>query len=193
MNGLRTMGTLLLAGLITPAGLLFSQPSANAVVTNANSTTANLAMARRVNSASPAMRVRKQFSTIQNLAQNVRKQVGTLKFGTNGTNVTWKFHAIRLQRVKHAVNKMETNVNRLEARKANLAPWQQQLLANVKENTHELAYQTSAAIKTLNAHHNTVALGTAPYQKNIHKISQNAKDAATTIGNVFQYHGYILG
>lgn len=184
MNKLRTLGTFLLAGAITPAGVLFSQSSAATV-------TANGTYARHTDPASTGSNrnVQNKFSKIQDLAQNVRKDVGPLKSGTNGTELNWQIHAQRMARVKRSVNQMETDINQLQSQKASLAPWQQQLLGNLKEDTNEMVYQTSAALKVLNAHHDKMALVTTSYPQNIDMISQKANDAATSIGAVFQRHG----
>jgi hypothetical protein len=181
MRTLRTIGNILLAGSIVPAGVAFAQVSQKAPT--------NGAVVSQNDPAPTTANAQKTFSKIQDLAQNVRQDVGPLKFKTNGTNLTWKLHSIRLMRTKKAVNQMEMDVNQLESRKANLPPWQQELLGNVKEDTHEMVFQTSAAIKTLNQHHNKMALVTTNYPQNIDMISQRANDAASSIGTVFQRHG----
>lgn len=73
MSKLKTFGTLLLAGSLTPAGVLFAQSSA----------TANPAMSTHTSQTDPAatsMSARHNFTRIQDLAQNVRKDVAPLKF-----------------------------------------------------------------------------------------------------------------
>lgn len=181
INILRTLGTLVVAGLMAPAGILFAQGAYQPA--NNTSTSASW---KDTATTSPM----KTFSKIQDLSQKVRKEVGPLKIRTNGTQVTWKFHSARLARVKRQVNQMQNDVNRLSATKESLPSWQQQLLGNVKTNTHELVYQTRAAITTLNAYHNTNALATTRYPQYIDHISQRANSTAIRIGTVFQHHGY---
>jgi hypothetical protein len=153
--------------------------------------TAELECLERIgeSSASATPNAKKAFTRIQDLAQNVRQQVGPLKFGTNGTDLTWKVHSMKLSNVKTWVNEMESDVHRLETSKSDLPAWQKQLLSNVREDTHELVYQTSAAIKVLDQHHNKMALVTTSYPQDIDMISQKANDAANSIGTVFQRHG----
>lgn len=182
MSRLKTFGTLLLAGSLAPAGALFAQPSTA-------TTPAKTTYASQADPASANMNVQNKFSRIQDLAQNVRKEVAPLKFGTTGTQLNWQIHSTKLARAKRAVNQMEKDVNQLESRKASLTPWQRQLLGNVKQNSHEMVFQTSRAIKVLNAHHNNKALAATSYPQNIDMISQKANDAAKDIGTVFQRHG----
>lgn len=181
MNIGKTLGTLLVASLIAPAGLLFSQVNSQPAAADS--------VLSRTDTISTTTNPQNTFSCVQDLAQSIRKQVAPLKFSINGNNVTWKLHSVRLMRIKNQVNQMETDVNRLETRKSSLPSWQQQLLGNVKQDTHELVYQTSAAIKMLNKHHDTTALATTQYPQYIDMISQKANDAADSIGTVFQRHG----
>lgn len=176
----RTLGTLIAAGLIVPAGVLCAQTAPAQTSTMADS-------ASSADTATTS--ARNTFSRIQDLAQSVRKEVGPLKFDTNGTSVTWKLHSTKLTRVRSQVNQIEQNVRKLSARKESLPAWQQQLLSNIKEDSHELVYQTSAAIKTLNAHHDTTVLATTRYPQYIDMISQKANDAAHSIGTVFTRRG----
>lgn len=176
MNIFKKLGTLAVAFLIVPAGLALARTAPDAASTRADtmSTTTN---------------VQRTFSKIQDLAQNIREEIGPLKFDTNGTQVTWKVHSTRLMKVKKQVNQMENEVNRIATRKASLPDWQQQLLGNVKRDTHELVYQTQAAVKQLNKLRNTNALALTRYPQYIDQISQKANDAASSIGTVFQRHG----
>lgn len=180
MQILRGLGTLIIAGFIAPAGLVLGQTAPNLARTTVSA----------ASKADPVTTTGKTtFSQIQDLAQNIRREVGPLKFDTVGTSVTWKFHTDRLARVKQDVNKMEKDVNKLEARKNTLPAWQQELLNDVEQDSHEVVYQTSEAIKTLNANHNTTVLATTRYPQYIDIISQKANDAAGSIGTVFQRHG----
>lgn len=181
MNIRRTLGTLFIVGMIAPAGLLFSQ-------TASQPTSAKATAKRRMDPATPSSKF--VFNRIEDLALSVRKDVATLKFGTNGTSVTWKIHSIRLARVKSQVNQMEKDIRRLSSRKQTLPNWQEQLLGSVKEDTHELVYQSTAAIKVLNAKHNTTVLATTRYPQYIDRISEKANDVGSLIGTVFQQHGF---
>lgn len=181
MNIINKLGTLFVVGLIAPVGLLFAQTSAKPATT----TTAS------VRSADPTMTgAENAFSNIQDLAQDIRREVAPLKFSTNGTSVTWQIHSTRLTKVKQEVNQMETDLNRLAARKQNLPGWQQELLSSVKTDTNEIANQTQAAINELNKVQNASALAATRYPQYIGNISQKANDAASSIGTVFQRRGY---
>jgi hypothetical protein len=182
MNIVRTIRTLFVVGLIAPAALLFSQVSAQPVA-------ANSSFASPMDTISTTTNVQRTFSRIQDLAQKVRKEVGPLKFSTNGTSVTWKVHSARLRRVKNDVNQIETDVNRLATRKEGLPTWQQQLLSSTREDAHELVYQTSAAIKTLQAHRDTEALAATRYPQYVKNISKSSNQVANSIGTAFQRHG----
>lgn len=182
MSRLKTFGTLLLAGSLAPAGVLLAQP-ATAATPAVNTHTSQM------DPASMNTSVQNKFTRIHDLSQKAGKDVAPLKFGTNGTELNWKVHSIRLARAKKAVNQVEKDVKQLESRKAGLTPWQRQLLGNVKEDAHEMVYQTRAAVKVLNAHHNKNALALTSYPQNIDMIWQKANDAAEEIGTVFQRHG----
>lgn len=179
-NSAKIFGTLLLAGLISPGGFLFSQPSEN-IASATNGTVAAGADAASTHATQNA------FGKIEDSAQNVRQEVGPLKFGTTGTNLAWKVQVVRLRRIKKNVDQMEAEVNQLAVQKSNLPKWQQDLLGNVKEDALQMVYQTSAALKTLNKHHQNLAA--TAYFQNIKTISQKANSAANSIGTVFQHHG----
>ncbi len=175
MNIFRIMGTLLVAGLVSPAALLFSVNSQQQLPT-LTSNSANWAATEEATSS---------FNQIQDLAQKVRKQVGPLE--TNGVNLTWQVHADRLARIKAEVNEMGSDLLALTHMRNKLDPWQQQLLDRMTPRIHELVYQTRAALKKLNAQHDTQALAAVRYPQNLRIISHNAARLADTVGTYSQY------
>ncbi|MCL5005294.1 MAG: hypothetical protein M1404_02070 [Acidobacteria bacterium] len=170
----RVLGYLLAFALISPVGLLFSietpQPMA------LTSPTANLADTQQATAI---------FNKIQDLSLKVRREVGPLV--VEGGELSWEINAWRLARIKSQVNKMSSGLTRLSQMKAELDPWQQQLLSKMVPNVHELIYQTQAAITTLSSHQNRSALALTDYPGYINAIYHNANQVVDNVGTFTQY------
>jgi chromosome segregation ATPase len=188
----RTLANILLAGSIIPAGVVLSQAPPNAASNPAIAGEANPAstITNSQNAAnSQNVNAQKKFSQIQDLAQQVRKDIAPIKEATTGTQLSWKTHSRHLSTTKTDVNKIQSDVSQLQSEKASLSPWQQQLLVAVKQDSNQMASETTAAMKELSNLRDSTALATTPYYKNLRSISQHATDVTSSIGSVFQSHG----
>ena len=171
----RVLGLLFTFALFSPAAVLFCaalpQPTA------LTSPTANWAETEQATA---------KINQIQNLASKVRREDGPLT--VEGEELNWQVHSGRLGEIRTQVNKMSRDLSQLSKMKNQLEPWQQQLVHSMTVNIHELGYQTQAAIKTLTAQHDTMALAMTQYPGYLNAIYHNANHLAGSIGT---FTGYV--
>ena len=171
----RVLGLLFTFALFSPAAVLFcaALPGPAALT----SPTANWAEAGRATA---------MINQIQNQAWKVRREVGPL--AVEGEQLNWQIHSSRLGEIRTQVNEMSRDLSQLSEMKNQLEPWQQQLVHSMTRNIHELVYQTQAAIKTLAAQRDTLALALTQYPGYLNAIYHNANHLAGSIGT---FTGYV--
>ena len=174
LNFHKITGLLLLAGLLMPAGMLLEaktyQPPA--VI----STTANWFDVEQASSL---------LNRMQTRALKVRKEVARLQI--QGDELPWQVDSARLERTSNDIDAIGNDLANLDQMRSKLEPWQQSLVHKITPAIHEMAYQTDAAIRTLNTHQNRSFLAMSEYPQNINLIYKNANEMANTIQTVTQY------
>lgn len=174
LNICRTTGILLLSGILMPAGMLLAGDTNEApAVTSSTANWYNVEQASKL------------FSQMNTLASKTRKEVARLQ--VQGYQLSWRDHAARLQTARNDINTMGQDLKELNGMKTGLEPWQQSLLDKITPDLHEMAYQTEAAIKRLDAHQDRTYLAMTQYPQNINQIYKNANQLTNTIGSVTQY------
>lgn len=170
----KTTGSLLLAGLIMPAGTLLAQDRYQPPAVT--SSTANW---YDVEQASDLV------NQIQNLALKVRREVARLQ--VQGDELAWQIHSSRLATAKRDINTIGEKLVQLDQMKSRIEPWQQNLVSKITPRIHALVYQMGAALNTLNTHQDRTVLSLTQYPQNIDVLYKSANRLASTIGTVTQY------
>lgn len=67
-------------------------------------------------------------------------------------NVTWQSHADELSRMKENINNLGKTISKLQAAKAQAAPWQATAIDRIVPYLKEIAADTTSAIDYLNKH-----------------------------------------
>jgi type II secretory pathway component GspD/PulD (secretin) len=173
-NTLRTIGFMLFAGLIMPAGMLLATESYN--TSPLTSSTANWYDVEQASSL---------FKSMNRLADKVTKEVGILQ--VEGNQLGWRVHSARLGRAKNAINAMGEDLFELNRMKNSLEPWQQSLINKITPRIHEMVYQTDEALNRVRADENRNALALSQYPQNIDQIYNSATQMSGTINTVMQY------
>jgi hypothetical protein len=174
LNFYKTTGSLILAGLLMPAGILLakegSQPPA------VTSSTANWYDVERASNL---------FNQMNTLALKVRREVGRLQ--AQGIQLGWSEHAAGLARAKANINTIGDDLMQLSGMKSRLEPWQQSLLNKVTPDVHEMVYQTDEALNTLETHKDRTVLALTQYPQNIDQIYDSANQMTGIIRTTTQY------
>ena len=173
-NTLRTIGFMLFAGLIMPAGMLLANERYNTYPVT--SSTANWYDVEQASSL---------FKSMNRLADKVTKEVGILQ--VEGSQLGWREHSARLGRAKNAINAIGEDLLELNRMKSRLEPWQQSLINKITPQVHEMVYQTEEALDRVRTDKNRNALALSQYPQNIDQIYNNASQMSGTINTVTQY------
>lgn len=174
LNFFRTIGLLLVAGLLMPAGMLLaSETQGVPAVTSSTTNWYNVEQASNL------------FKQMNALALKARREVGRLQ--VQGYEMDWRAQASRLEGAKTDINTIANDLMQLNEMKNKLEPWQKSLLNKVTPNLHEMVYQMDAALGRINAHQNRTYLSMTQYPQNINQIYKNANQMSNTIGTVTQY------
>lgn len=170
----RILESLLIVGLLMPAGMLLGaeihQPPA---VTSSNAKWYDVEQASNL------------FSRMQTLATHVKSHLAAIEY--QEFQIPWQLQAVSLNKGRREINRISNDLQRLDAKKNGLEPWQRSLMRKVAPNVHEMAYQMDAAINRLNAHKDDTALAATVYPQNINRVYTNAGQMASTITTVTHY------
>lgn len=173
-NLVRTIGTLLLLGLVMSAGMLLAETT-----NQPPAVTSNSANWYDVEQAS------RMLNRMQTLSLKVRKEVARIQ--VQDWQLYWSDQADRLSQAKADINEIGVDLAKLDQMKSRIEPWQQNLLEKVTPQVHEMVYSMDVALKTIKAHHDRYRLMLSEYPQNINIIYKNANQMAGTIGTVTQY------
>jgi len=168
------IGTALLALMILPGSVLFAvQSSPKSSLT---SNTANWYYSQQATDI---------LNHIQTLAARARQELEPLQVQEVG--LSWQVQADMLDRAKHDVNMMGSDLLQLEKMKGQLEPWQENLISRITPMVHEMVYQLDEAIAQINQYQDPVRLSLTEYPQNVALFCKNAGDITGTAGTFNQY------
>ncbi|HXH51436.1 MAG TPA: hypothetical protein VNM47_19020 [Terriglobia bacterium] len=173
-NALQTIGFMLFAALIMPAGMLLATERYNAYPMT--SSTANWYDVEQASSL---------FKNMNELAVKVRKEIGILQ--VEGSQLGWRVHSARLGRAKNDINAIGEDLFELNRMKSRLEPWQQTLINKITPHVHEMVYQTDEALNRVRSDENRTVLALSQYPQNIDQVYNSASQMSETISTVTQY------
>lgn len=107
-----------------------------------------------------------------------RNAANVRSFGPGGVN--WQGHAHELTQVREHVNAAGKRIQRLQAIRHVLAPWQQEAVDSVTPMAVTLAARTQAAIRYLNE--NRTYLWSETYQDHLKTLSTRADQMKESVG-----------
>lgn len=176
-NVVRILESLLLVGLVMPAGMLLG------VTINNNSPqfgiTSNNANWYDTEEATTLL------NQMQKLALKTRKEVARLQVQEG--ELAWQDQGERIERAKNDVNKMGADLLQLNQMENKLEPWQKTLVQKVTPKVHEIVYQMDAIIVRLNKYHSRAHLAMTQYPQNLNQVYKSANRMADVIGTVKGY------
>ena len=175
-NTTRLCGTILAVALFSPVGYAFSAGSRQ---------TAGREGPNSIKWADRAY-ASQTIGRIQDLSRKIEREVGPIQ--SEGRELFVSDQAHRLNEIKSQVNEMNFDLFQLSEMKkeSRLEPWQAHLVDRMAPKIHEIAYQTRAAIKTLNGQRYNLALQGTSYPQYIAVISDEAGQLKDSIGTVTQ-------
>jgi hypothetical protein len=101
------------------------------------------------------------------------------------SKLNWRTHTEKAHQVKTEVNALGATVQKLEALKAEAAPWQQEAIQNIKPIAMELAQNTEFVIQHIRD--NPQHLSQAEYQEALANKSELASQLAEVTGDFVSY------
>ncbi len=171
---IKIMGSVLLAGIMTPVGALLA-----AGTPHQPDTMSRTAVLHKTEEATNLL------NQIQTLAARTTKEVAPLQVQEKET--PWEEQDGMLIRASNDIDAINKNLARLDQIKAELDPWQQTVVRKATREAHEMAYQMDVALAKLAAHEDPTYLSVSTYPQNINAICRNANRMDGNIRTGIQY------
>lgn len=119
------------------------------------------------------------------LTNKLYRDADTLAVLARGNQVSWQTHANYLNSVRSHINELGKRLERLQAIKHVVAPWQQQAIDRMVPVAVELATRTQSAITHLNE--NQRFYFAESYQQHLDAISDRAVELKETISGFVDF------
>jgi hypothetical protein len=171
---IKIMGSVLLAGVMTPVGVLLA-----AGTPHQPDTMSRTAVLHKTEEATNLL------NQIQTLAARTTKEVAPLQVQEEET--PWEEQDGMLLRASDDINAINKNLARLDQIKTGLEPWQQTIVRKATPEAHEMVYQMDLALSKLAAHEDPTYLSVSTYPQNINAICRNANRMDGNIRTGIQY------
>lgn len=148
--------------------------------------TALLAMAPAIRAANPPA-----SEEVSGFLSDAKTEAVQLQFDAAELNnfarakTSWETHATKLTEIKEHINKVSGLVTKMNAAKAEAAPWQQQAIERINPMLAELATTVSAAINHLSKNQDRLLF--APYPDYAAATAATATDMAEMISDYVEY------
>lgn len=130
---------------------------------------------------------RQLLTEIGQLSAKLKTDAGTLESYKRQPTLSWQTHAAQLNQIKEHVNAIGDRLERLQAFRNNVAPWQQRAIDEIVPVAATLAAHTESAIQHLNE--NRKLLHTGVYADHVMSMSARSGELKTSVNTYLDYAG----
>ena len=118
-------------------------------------------------------------------SRNALDSANTLESFADSPELSWQGHALELSELRTDVNDMGAKLCRLEAIRADVAPWQQKTIDEIAAEVRLMADNTQDAIRFVNAHQEN--LWEPEYHKYVSNLDDEARQLTRSVTSAVHY------